>query len=403
MSGFELFIDEIDGRLHAAVLKQGMLWDLYTDPLDMSAAWASLYLGKVTKLDTRLDAAIIDIGNGLSGILPAKHVHLAAGDVSERHSGIADLLNPGQMIMVQIKSEAKHGSEHDQHKLPRLTTKLYTMGQFLLYSPVASQVTVSREIENEKVLEFTLRLQGKGGWIVQTAANYATEEEIETEARTLMQTWQVIQAQRAAGSDDRPRLLKAGPNAAHRAFTDYGAIGFDNIHVASKPLLDMVQDWSEKFYPALAGSKRLRLFRPERPGQKLFEIHDIYSELEILDQDHVYLNCGGSVIIESTHALDVIDVNRGSSDTVAEANMQAALEVARQTRLRNLSGAILVDFINMHVKAERLRLIDAVERSFQEDKAVTQVHGFTRLGIVEITRKRRSATYAEKKKVYLNK
>lgn len=397
MNGLELLADEIDGRLYAAVVNKGVLTDLYVDKADTTGSWASMYLGKVIKIDPRQDAAFVDLGNGLTGYLPAKHIHHLGADESETRTGITELLTGGQMIIVQIKSEAKRTTEHETQKLPRLTMKLYVPGMFLVYSPSSSQVTISRRIENESVLTLTAKLKGKGGWLVQHHAEQATEADIALEAKHLQQTWQNILAARDA-CNGKPGLLKAGPNALFRALTDYGAIKFEHIHVGNKKILDLMTGWCARHIPALANSKRLRLFKPEKTGQTLFDIHDVYSALETLQDTHVPLKSGGSIIIEPTSALTIIDVNQGSADGQSAANQSAALEIARQCRLRNMSGAILIDFINMSQRDERTRLLETLSNVFADDLANAQIHGFTRLGIIELTRKRRTATLAEKLK-----
>ncbi|MDP2206284.1 MAG: ribonuclease E/G, partial [Alphaproteobacteria bacterium] len=312
------------------------------------------------------------------------------------------LLSPGQMILVQVKAEAKRGSLHEQHKMPRLTMLIYLIGQYLTHSPVARQVTISSHIENESVLKFTARLKGKGGWLVQQNAERASEEQMLTEAQLLRKEWEQIQAVTET-SGDRPRLVRAGPNAAVRALNDYSIARLDHIHAANKHCFEIVTQWAARHEPTLAHSKRLRLFKPDKLGHRLFDINDLYSELEVLEDQIVPLNGGGSIIIEPTHAVIMVDVNQGSGSGPSAVNQEAAAETVRQIRLRNLSGAILIDFIGMHQKTERLRLVDAMERLVYGDHAAAEVHGFTRLGIIEITRKRRTATLAEKRKVYLNK
>jgi len=402
MSAAELYIDDIDGRLHAAVLHRGILTDLYVDALDQDACWGSIYQGKVLKIDKKLDAALVDLGGGVTGLLPAKYVYLPESGEAADRSGIGDLLKPGQMILVQVRAEAKRMSLHEQHKMPRLTMLVYLSGQYLTHSPVARQVTISANIENEKVLKFTAKLKGKGGWLVQPSAEHASEENMQTEADLLRAEWEQILAVTET-SGERPRLVRAGPNAAVRALNDYSAAAFEHIYTGNKHCLEIVMQWAARHEPPLADSKRLRLFRPEKPGQRLYDINDIYSELEMLEEQIVPLAGGGSIIIEPTHAVIMIDVNQGSAAGIAAVNQEAAAETVRQMRLRNLSGAILIDFIGMNQKSERIRLVDTMTRLLQGDHAAAEVHGFTRLGIIEVTRKRRTATLAEKRKVYLNK
>lgn len=397
MSGYELLADEIDGCLTIAVTEKGRLADLYVDPPDMTGCWASLYLGKVIKVDSKLDAAFLDLGDGLMGYLPAKHVRHPGSSESESRTGITELLSTGQMVYVQIKSEARDGSLHENHKFPRLTMKLYIPGLFLAFSPTSNEVTISRRIEDKNIFKLIAKLKGAGGWIVQYHAVRAAEADIEYESKYLRETWQSILAAGEARKG-KPGLLKAGPNALFRALVDYGAMNFEHIHVGNKDILELMTGWCRRHLPALAASKRLRLFKPEKPGQKLFDIHDMYSEIEALQDKCVHLASGGSIIIENTSALTVIDVNQGGGDNISRVNQAAAAEVARQIRLRGLSGAILIDFISMDQKTERIRLLEAMTDAFADDTANAQVHGFTRLGIIELTRKRRSASLAEKLK-----
>lgn len=395
MSGIDLLVDEVDGRLHCAIVKKQLLTDLYTDPSDLSGAWASIYLGKVVKIDTKLDAAIVDLGNGMQGFLAAKHVSFQGGRESEKRTGIASMLKSGQMLLVQVKAEGKRGSLNENHKMPRLTTKLYVLGHHMVYCPLTNPVTMSRHIERTDVLNMTAKLKAKGGWILHGHAEKEDVEILKTEADKLMGEWSVIHAAEAS-SEGRPRLLKGGPTALHRVLFDYGAGAFDHIHAGSRKLFDAMAQWCEKYDPPLATSKRLRLFKPDKPGRSLFDTEDVLSELDILQEKRIELNSGGSIIVEQTHAMTMIDVNQGSADSILAANQDAAQEAARQIRLRNLSGAILIDFIGMEERTQRAKLLDMLEKAFDNDPAAAQIHGFTRLGIIEITRKRRTATYAEK-------
>lgn len=395
MSGLELLVDDIDGRLHAAIIEKTVLTNLYIDPVSNPAAWASLYLGKIEKLDKNLNAAIVDLGGGLKGILQAKH----AGAVSKggNTGDIVDILKPGQMIMVQIKAEAKNTSLHEKHKLPRLTTKIYLPGQSLIYSPLFVPPEPVKTMKNREMLEILSKLKGPGGWIAQRHTEKASADDLEVDSARLLSQWQALQ-EKAGADQNTPRLLKIGPNALERVLLDYGSDAFEHIYVGNKDILGMMTDWCAKYNPLLASSKRLRVFRPEKPEQRLFDIHDVYGAMEVLGESIVHLPCGGSIIIEYTHAVTVIDVNQGSAPNAAAANQDAVLEVARQTRLRGINGALLVDFINMKQKLERSRLMDSLTVAFAGDSCNAEVHGFTRLGIIEITRKRRTAMLVEKLK-----
>jgi len=307
-TGYDLLIDHIDGRLHAAVTRKSGLFDLYVDATDTAGRWGAVYLGKIVKLDKKLKAAVVSLDRALEGLLPLDE----AG-------------KPGELLPVVIKAEGRNGAGFDAQKLPRLARKSGAM---------------------------------------------------------------------VAGDEMGLRL--PGPDALQRALGDYGAESFDHIQVADKALLHRLMDWSAQHAPALANSKRLRLFRPERVGQRLFDQDDIFGAIESLGETMLPLPDGGDIIIEQTHAAVVIDVNQGSASTPAATNRTAAEEIIRQLRLRNLSGEILADFINMPKKEDRAALLEKLQKLAEADKAGLQIHGFTRLGIIEMTRKRRDGAYAEK-------
>jgi ribonuclease E/ribonuclease G len=397
MTGTDLLAEVYEGRLHCAVVGKKGLSDLYADPLDMGGSWASLYLGKVAKIDRALDAALVDLGNGLMGYLPAKHVHKPGGDRSEQRTNIGEMLQPGQQLLVQIKSEGKRASPLEHAKMPRLTTQLLVLGHHLAYCPISNPVTMSRHIERADVLGMTAKLKAKGGWILQSHAGEAEVEVLRAEAEKLVEEWAVLEGAQKA-SEDKPRLLKAGPTALHRALFDHGAAAFDHIIMANRKLLEFAQAWCHRYDPPLATSKRLRLYKPDLPHHRIFDTDDIETALEGLHEDRVALACGGSLTIETTAALTILDVNQGSAQSPMAANRDAAVETARQIRLRNISGAVLVDFIGMEEKAQRAEISKTVETLFADDPGGGQVHGFTRLGILEISRKRRTASYAEKMK-----
>ena len=399
MRKIEILADIHDGRLFAAVLEKGRLLDLYADyKKPHSAPWASLWLGRVERVDPRLDAAFVDLGSGGTGFLPAKHVHASGGDKSETRTGISSLLKSGQMVLVQVKAEAYLSSLHEHQKYPRLTTKLYLPGRTLHYSPHSNKVNISRKIQNESVYAATKQLEGSGGWIIQPAADNTPADVIRQEAQALKQRWKEIQTK---GSHDKssPRLLMAAPNALERALVDHSDSQLDRVEVGDKALYAQAEHWLTQHAPhALGKGTTLSLFTKERDKMALFDFRDVSSELDTLGGAVVPLPSDGNLIVEQTSALVAIDINRAGGDSIASVNAEAAVESARQMRLRNLCGAILIDFINMPTKSDRTRIVEALERELGDDPHGTQIHGFTRLGIMEVTRKRRDATLAEKLK-----
>lgn len=397
--GLELLVDERNGRLHAAVVRKTSMIDLFLDSADTTVAtWGSIYMGRVAKIDRALDAAIIELGNGLLGLLPAKHAQPVAKNSAARKLPIGEALSPGQSILVQVKSEAKRGTRHEQLKMPRLTSKIVIFGQYSHHTPLTNTVLMSRKITSGDVIDLVAEMKrGDAGFLVQATADLAPNiGDIKAEAIELTKIWRNIKADIDTGGE-KPRLIAQGPHALARSLYDYSVGAFERIYVADKNILQLMQNWCAIHAPAFATSKRLRLFKPEKPGQKLFDFYDVDGAISDLNESQVFLPSGGGIIIDYTHAMVVVDVNQGSAPSLVDANIEAAQEVARQMRLRNLSGAIVVDFINMTQRTDRTAVIDALEKALGNDTASPLVHGFTRIGIVEITRKRRTGMHFEKR------
>lgn len=396
MNNLELFVDDIDGYLFAATVDNGYLIDLYVNKPYINGSWASIYLGKVIKVDTKQDAAFIDLGNNLVGYLPADQALARTPGVEIPRSGISKMVKNGDTFLVQVKAEGKENSIYENHKHPRLTANLHVPGGFLIYMPHSDKIQCSGNIDEKFIDKFKTKINTEGGWKFYPSAVKLSKEEIEDEIEYLKQHWQHL-LEKAERQNGQPGLIEVGPIALFRAFMDYGAASFDHIYAGNSMILKIISDWSNKHLIKLATSKRLRLFKPEKTGEKLFDAHDLYGEIEKLKTPLVEMTQGGNLIIETTSAFTTIDVNQGSSSSIEDTNFRAAYEVSRQIRLRNLSGTILIDFIgNVPLKTERKRLIDALESYFKNDIGDAQVHGFTRLGIVEITRRRRSSPLHEK-------
>lgn len=388
-SNVEIVAQKIENTLYAAVIQQKKTIDLYADSKAIFPLWGSVYLGKVEKIDTVLDGAFVSLGGNQQGFLPAKHVYKK--NIETKNDSISTLLKPGQPVIVQIKSEAKEKTEHEHQKQPRLTMKLYIHGRALLYSPTANKVTISRYIDDKDVLKLAYDLKSKGGWIFRDAAEHTDLTHLQTEADYLQSTWDHILGL-AKENEDTPRLLYQGPDAVCRAMVDYAAHTVTRIDISDDCNTDKIKTWCEYHAPGLCQN----IYTEPSQTVDLFDMRDVYGALGSALETRVDLKDGGSLIIEHAHACTIIDVNRGSASDIKALNLQAAREVARQIKLRNMSGAILIDFINLRLKSDRYHLVETLEKHVGQDPGNTHVHGFTRLGMMEITRTRRTATLLEK-------
>lgn len=378
MSAPEILIDRDGPLTRAAVLTGGRLTDLYIDHAERPSLLGSVFLGRVERIATGLDAAFIDLGTGKSGLLGAADARGPKGRVER----IGTLLRTGQPVLVQVKADAVGA------KGPTLTMDVTLPGRFLVHAPLARGIAVSKRLaQGPARAELVRRLEevvvGEG-WIARSGAATAPPDVLATEAEALVLAWRAVQ--QAAVS--APALLRRGPDAPQRALIEHGTPA--RIVVEGKAPAAALTGWCTEFAAGLAG--RVAAYTAS-PG--LFEMHDLDSEIDTLLGTRVPLSAGGSLVIERTEALTVVDVNAGERGNALDANLEAAREIARQLRLRNVGGIVVVDFVNMKGRGEAERLLTALSAAVAGDPAQTQVYGMSKLGLVELTRARRGTALAD--------
>lgn len=381
----ELLIDRRGPFLRAAMVEDGELTDLQVDADARPSLLGGLFLGRVERIVPGLDAAFVDIGRGRPGLLAAADIRLpGAGTRKEARGGnrrpVGSLLRGGQEVLVQVKAEPGGG------KGPALTMEVSLPGRFLVMTPMAPGVAVSRRLgrgeERQRLVARVEAAAGPGGWIVRAGAVGAAPGLIEAEAEWLSLAWRAVEA--AALGEGSPACLRPPPDAALRAVVEQGMRGLDAILVEDGPVHERLAAWCREAAPDLA--PKLALHRGPEP---LFERFDLDGEIAGLAGRIVPLKGGGSIVIDRTEAMTVVDVNGGERANPLATNLEAARQVARQLRLRNLGGIVVVDFIDMRGRGERERLLAELTDAVSGDPAAVEVYGMTRLGLVEMTRARR--------------
>ena len=302
---------------------------------------------------------------------------------------ISDLLKPGQEILVQIAKEpiAKKGA--------RITSHIALPGRFLVFMPTVSHVGVSRKIASDEERQRLKRIlvsekgDASGGFIVRTAAEGATEEELRADLRFLINLWADIKQR--ADSSKPPALIYHDLSLIERILRDQVSDNFSHIWVDSEADYERIVRFLNRFSPELV--RRVKLYTKEVP---LFEHFGIQDEISKALRSKVWLKSGGSIVINQTEALVAIDINTGKfvgktarlEDTIVKTNLDAIPEIVRQIRLRDLGGIIIIDFIDMDERKNRTRVMAALEEALKQDRAPTKVLQFNDFGLVAITRKR---------------
>jgi ribonuclease G len=302
---------------------------------------------------------------------------------------ISDLLKPGQEILVQIAKEpiAKKGA--------RITSHIALPGRFLVFMPTVTHVGVSRKIASEEERQRLKRIltsergDAAGGFIVRTAAEGASEEELRSDLRFLIHLWDEIK-QRSEASKS-PALIYHDLSLIERILRDQISANFSSIWVDSQDDYERIVRFLNRFSPSLV--RRVKLYTKETP---LFEHFGIQDEISKALRSKVWLKSGGSIVINQTEALVAIDINTGKyvgktarlEDTIVKTNLDAIPEIVRQIRLRDLGGIIIIDFIDMDERKNRFKVMAALEEALKNDRAPTKVLQFNDFGLVAITRKR---------------
>ena len=357
---------------------------------DVSEIHGNVYLAKVQNVLPGMEAAFVDIGTPKNAVLYQGDLQYTDTDFEGKgRPRIEQVLKSKQTILAQVTKNPI------AHKGARLTQEVSLPGRFVVLVPNSSTYGISKRLsdsERKRLRSILDRTKPKQhGIIVRTAAEGITAEEIERDVRRLVQQWEEIEA--LSGRSQSPSLLYREPEMAFRFIREEFNKDFRGVVIDDPEMFERVRTYVESVNPALAD--RITYHDPEAESLPLFERHHVHEQLRKALDRKVWLPSGGSLIIEHTEALTVIDVNTGKNDgrssleeTVFRNNLEAAEEIARQLRLRDIGGIIVIDFVDMEVKANREAVATTLRSSLGRDKTRTQVFDISELGLVEMTRKR---------------
>lgn len=378
----EIIASRADGELRVALREHGRLMEVLFDSGAEPGTVGDIVLGRVTAVLKGMEACFVDIGAEKAGFLS-----LAARGGDENVSLVRDAPTEGAVVLVQVTKAAQAG------KGCGLTRAISIAGRFLVLTPGQPRIAVSRRIEDEglraRLEEMLGPIAGPDeGFIVRTAAADATAEALAADAESLRARWDAIQD--SMGNVDVPACLHGGGSVLTAALRDRAHDGIRRIIVDTRADEDDARAFFAMYLPALAA-------RVERwqGVESVFEALGVEDDIAEALEPVVALPCGGSLIIEETHALAAVDVNTGRNtgrsghaDTVRATNLEAADEIARQLRLRNLGGLTVVDFVHMDDPAHRQEVYDALMGALVDDPAFIRATGFSELGLIELARRR---------------
>ncbi|MGH2547489.1 MAG: Rne/Rng family ribonuclease, partial [Actinomycetota bacterium] len=357
---------------------------------DATHVHGNIYRGRVQNVLPGMEAAFIDIGLPKNAVLYRGDIPYDAEDIEQGGPArIEQILRPDQSVICQITKNPIG------HKGARLTQEVSLPGRFVVLVPNSAAYGISKRLsddERKRLRAILDQIKPEGhGLIVRTAAEGATLPELRRDVARLVDAWERIVA--LAGRSAAPARLYREPDMAVRVIREEFNTAYRGVVIDDQSLYREIRDYVASITPELAS--RVSYYDPEAESLPLFEAHHVHEQLHKALSRKVWLPSGGSLVIEHTEALTVIDVNTGRNvgrssleETVYRNNLEAAEEVARQLRLRDIGGIIVVDFIDMDVSENREAVIRAFRDALARDKTRTQVFDISELGLVEMTRKR---------------
>jgi ribonuclease G len=386
----EILINVTPQETRVGVIEHGVTHELHIERATARGLVGNIYMGRVVRVLPGMQSAFIDIGGERAAFL-----HVADIWGSRPHNGasagtpIERLLSEGQNLVVQVVKDPI-GT-----KGARLSTQISIAGRLLVYLPQESHIGISQRIEDEeerqhlreKLLQL-LPAEEKGGFIIRTMAETATDRELEADVAYLRKLWHGIQER--AQTAPPLTLLYQDLNLSLRVLRDFVHEDTARILIDSRETFHAMEQFALEFTPAVM--TRLEHYAGERP---LFDLYGVEDEIEKALARRVDLKSGGYLMIDQTEALTTVDVNTGGyvggrsfDDTIFKTNLEAAQVIARQLRVRNLGGIIIIDFIDMDSDEHRTAVLNEFRKALARDRTRMTVNGFTQLGLVEMTRKR---------------
>ena len=387
-----MLVDETDGAVQIAVLEKSQIVEHYVARQDDRSLVGNVYLGRVQNVLPGMEASFVDIGEARNGVLYAGEVGIP-GDDEDEVPRIETVLKAGQPILVQVTKDPMRA------KGARLTASISLAGRHLVLVPRARSLGVSRRLsdtERQRLRDIAQEMRPEEhGLIVRTAAEGASKRDIERDLQRLLDAWQEISAK--ADKAKAPALIYSEPELELRVIRDIFNRDISRCIVGNSDLEKKLRRYIRATTPDL--DHRLEPYEGTLP---IFEEYRILEQIRKSLDRKVWLPSGGHLVIDRTEAMAVIDVNTGKfvgksslEETVSRTNKEAAVEVARHLRLRDIGGIIVIDFIDMEDQQNRDELLQTFKAELERDRTRTQVFDISPLGLVQMTRKNVSAGIVE--------
>ena len=390
----EILISKQEDKKIIALLEEGKLEELYEEKEETSRLEGNIYLGIVKDILPGMQAAFVDIGKDKNTFLHIKDLLPKANKITGNKNedlekyNIKDYIKPNTAILVQVKKDAT------TLKGAKISTDIHIPGRFVVLLPNDKFITVSQKIEREeernRLIEISKKYtKNEMGLIVRTAAEGKDENEIKQDIENTLSKWREIKEEYESSTEiNMPKVLYKNTSIIEKILLDTIDNGIEKIYVDNKNIFDEIN----KILTDINVDKKVKL--ELKQTENLLDMYDVDDQIEKSKSRKVWLKCGGFITIDKTEALTAIDVNSGKftgkqnlESTVLKVNEEASIEIAKQLRLRDIGGIIIIDYIDMHEQESRQKVLETLKQALKKDRSKTQVIEFTKLNLLEMTRK----------------
>lgn len=389
----ELIVVQKQDLKEISILEDGVLKEHYKEREDKKRLEGNIYIGKVTDVLIGMQAAFVDIGAEknaflhIRDILPKKSNITGNKEEELENYKIKDYIKPNQKVLVQVKKDSNN------IKGARVSTNIQIAGRFVVILPENDFITVSQKIENEEernrlisIVE-SVKNDKKIGIIIRTAAEGKEESKIKKDIENTLKELENIQKEFLNSDDKVPKIIKKNDTILEKILLDIADNKLEKIYANNKELQKEIEQILKRLQEDVT-------IKVELVEEGLENKYDLNSQIEKISNRKIWLKCGGFITIDKTEALTAIDVNSGKftgkeniEKTALKVNKEASIEIAKQLRLRDIGGIIIIDYIDMNEESSREEIIKILKENLKEDRAKTQVMEFTKLSLLEITRK----------------
>ena len=385
----ELMIKRIEKQRQIALVEDGKMIEYYDEGEDDHKNEGNIYIGVVKDIVKGMQAAFVDIGIEKNSLIHLKDILEKKDEKKEKakpSQDINEVIKPGQKLLVQIKKDS------NEKKGARISTHINLPGKYIVFMPNTDIITISQKIENKKEQERLIKLVSENiskenGAVIRTSAE-GKEKEIIEDIKHIEAKWEKILKASQDKNQEVPRQLYSSENIVEKMLMDLAGKGISQVIVNDS------SDYNEINKIKSENQEYKDLPIAVKSEESIFHIYDLEQQIEKIYNRKIWLKCGGFITIDKTEALTAIDVNTGKytgnktmEDTVFKVNKEATIEIAKQLRLRDIGGIIIIDYIDMQEEEDKKAIEELLKEELKKDRSKTQIEGFTKLDLMEMTRK----------------